>query len=316
MSRRKWTWIGVGLGIFLCTVTPLACVAIGLVVLPGGTPGARVWGDAVAVVRVEGVIVSGRERDSLYSTGGNAYSESIIERLHDAEDDSSVKAIVLRVNSPGGGIVASDEIYQAMVEIEKPIVVSMGEVAASGGYYISCAAEKIVANPTTLTGSIGVISTVPNFEELLDKIGIQMLIIKSGDMKDELSPYRQPTEEEIEHWQAITDEAFEQFLGVVAEGRSMPRDDARELADGRVYTGQQALSLGLVDELGNLPEAIDLAAELAGIEGEPQIIEYQRSPTLMEILLGALNRFPPSLSVDDLLGIERHFTVQYLYTTP
>jgi len=201
-------------------------------------------------------------------------------------------------------------------EIEKPIVVSMGEMAASGGYYVSCAAQKIVANPVTLTGSIGVISTVPNYEELLDKIGIQILVIKSGPMKDELSPYRQPTEEEIAHWQGITDEAYEQFLGVVAEGRDLDLGEARELADGRVYTGRQALELGLVDQLGNLPDAIDLAADLGGIEGDPRLIEYGQAPSLIEMLLSGLSPFPASLSIDELLGIERRFTVQYLYVSP
>ncbi|TKJ28746.1 MAG: signal peptide peptidase SppA [Chloroflexi bacterium B3_Chlor] len=316
MSRRKWIWIAVGLGIFLCVITSVTCVGMGTSSLSLGRTTARAWRDAVAIVRVEGVIVSGKAGDWLYSDSGSAYSESIIERLHLAEDDPSVKAIVLRVNSPGGGVVASDEIYRALLEIEKPIVVSMGDMAASGGYYISSPASKIVANPTTLTGSIGVISTLPNFEELLDKIGIEMFVIKSGPMKDELSPYREPTEQEIEHWQAITDEAYEQFLGIVAEGRDLPLEEARELADGRVYTGQQALALGLVDELGNLPEAIDLAAELAGIEGEPQIIEYEQAPSLIEMLLSTFRRIPPSISLEDFLGIERRFTVQYLYISP
>ena len=316
MSRRKWIWIAAGVGVFLCVITSLTCVGMGTASLSGGRTTARASRDAVAIVRVEGVIVSGKGGDWLYSSSGNSYSESIIERLQFAEDDPSVKAIVLRVNSPGGGVVASDEIYRALLEIEKPVVVSMGDMAASGGYYISAPASKIVANPTTLTGSIGVISTLPNFEELLDKIGIEMFVIKSGPMKDELSPYREPTEEEIEHWQAITDEAYEQFLGIVAEGRDLPLEEARELADGRVYTGQQALALGLVDELGNLPEAIDLAAELAGIEGEPQIIEYQRTPSLIEMLLSTFSRIPPSVSLDDFLGIERRLTVQYLYTSP
>ena len=305
----------VPVGTFLCIALPLSCLQIGLALLPGRSTTVRGWGDAIAVVRVEGVITSGREQGWLYSSTGNAYSESIIERLERAEADPSVKAIVLRVNSPGGGIVPSDEIYQALSEVEKPVVVSMGDTAASGGYYISCAANKIVANPTTLTGSIGVIASSPNFEELLDKIGIEMLIIKSGPMKDELSPYRTPTEEEIEHWQTIINEAYEQFVGIVAGGRDLSLEEATELADGRAYTGQQALEMGLVDELGNLPEAIDLAAELGEVEGEPRIIEYERTPTLMEVLLSGLNR-PNPVGLDDLLGIERHFTLQYLYVTP
>ena len=316
MSRRKWIWIGVAVGSLVCILIPFTCLGMTMLSLSGGTDTGRIWEDAVAVVRVEGVIVSGKEADWSLSSTDNAYSESIVERLERAEQDPSVKAIVLRVNSPGGGIVATDEIYSALTEIEKPVVVSMGEMAASGGYYISCAAQEILANPATLTGSIGVISTVPNFEGLLDKVGIEMLVIKSGTMKDELSPYRQPTEEEIAHWQGITDEAYEQFLGVVVEGRDLDPDEARELADGRVYTGRQALELGLVDQLGNLPEAVQLAAELGGIEGKPRVIEYQRTPSLMEMLLSGLSPLPDRISIDDLLGIERRFTVQYLYVSP
>jgi protease-4 len=200
--------------------------------------------------------------------------------------------------------------------MEKPIVAYMGEMAASGGYYVSCAAREIVANPSTLTGSIGVISTVPNFEELLDKLGIEMLVIKSGEMKDQLSPYREPTDSEIEHWQEITNEAYDQFLGIVTEARDLDPEKARELADGRVYTGRQALEFGLIDELSYFSDAIECAAELAGIEGEPRIIEYQRAPNLMEILLSGLSPLPDQVSIDDLLDIERRFTVQYLYVSP
>lgn len=316
MKRGKWLWISVGLIVFLCTATSLTCLGLGMTSLPARSTTGRVWEDGVAIIRVEGVITSGRGPEWPFSDTGSAYSESIIERLHRAEGEGSVKAIVLRVNSPGGGVVASDEIYHALLEIEKPIVVSMSDTAASGGYYISCAADTIVANPTTLTGSIGVIATAPNLEELLDKIGIEMLVLKSGAMKDELSPYREPTEEEIQHWQAIVDEAYEQFVGIVAEGRELSLEEARELADGRVYTGQQAWELDLIDELGNLPEAIDLAAELGGIEGEPHIIEYERAPTLLEALLGTLIHPSPQVSLDDFMGIERRFTLQYLYVSP
>jgi len=316
MTKRKWIWIGVGIGSFLCLLVPLSCLGL-VTVSTSSSAETRIFrGDAVAVIRLEGTIVSGREPDTFFSATGNAFSESIIQRLERADSDPYVKAIVLRVNSPGGGIVGSDEIYQALLKIEKPVVVSMGDMAASGGYYVSCAADEIWANPSTLTGSIGVISTVPNFEELLDKLGIEMFVFKSGSMKDELSPYRQPTEEEIEHWQGITDEAYEGFLNIVAQQRDLELDRAREIADGRVYTGEQAMDFGLVDRLGNLPEAIDHAAELGGIEGEPRLIEYQRTPTLMEMLLSGLSPLPPSVSLDDLLGIERHFTVYYLYSAP
>ena len=317
MKKRKWLWISVGLSIFLCMAIPLTCLGVTSTtwLFAGSTTG-KAWEDAVAIVRVEGIIISGRGPEWPFAGTGNAYSQPIIERLRRAEDDPSVKAIVLRINSPGGGVVASDEIYRVLLEIKKPFVVSMGDMAASGGYYISCPADSIVANPATLTGSIGVIATAPNYEALLDKIGIEMLVIKSGPMKDELSPYREPTSEEIEHWQAIVDEAYEQFVDIVAEGRNLPLEEARELADGRVYTGQQALELDLVDELGNLPEAIDLAAELGGIEGEPRTIEYERVPTLIEALVSTLIRPSLPVSLDDFLEIERRFTVQYLYVSP
>ncbi len=316
MSKRKWIWIAVGLGILLCLVTPLSCIWTSALLLSPGSTTPPVWGDVVAIVRVEGTLVSGKEEDWLLSDSGNVYSESIIEQLQRAEGSPSVKAIVLRVNSPGGGVVASDEIYHALLEIETPVVVSMSEVAASGGYYISCGADEIVANPTTLTGSIGVIGTSPNLEGLLDKVGIEVTVMKSGDMKDALSPYREPTEEELEYYQRIIDQAHAQFVGIVAEGRDLPLEEVREIADGRVYTGLQALELGLVDELGNFPEAIDLAAELAGIEGEPQVIDYGGPPSLMDILLGAVRRLSPPISVDEFLGIERHFTIKYLYVRP
>jgi protease-4 len=314
--KKKWLWIGVGLGIVLCLLIPLGCLGISMLSFSGVTSTGNIWEDGVALVRIEGEIVSGKETEFGLTTSSNAYSESIIEQLERADSDPAVKAIVLRVNSPGGGIVATDEIYSALKGLEKPVVVSMGEMAASGGYYVSCAAREILANPETLTGSIGVISTVPNFEELLNKIGIEMLVIKSGTRKDELSPYRQPTEEEIAHWQAIIDEAYEQFLGVVVAGRDLDPEKARELADGRVYTGQQALDLGLVDRLGNLPDAIKVAAELGGIEGEPRVIEYERTPSLMQMLLSGLGPRSTSLSVEELLGVERRFTVQYLYVSP
>jgi protease-4 len=314
--KNKWLWIGIGLGVVLCVLIPLGCLGISALSFSGGRSTGSMWEDGVAVVRIEGVIVSGRESDWALTASDSAYSESIVDRLERADADPAVKAIVLRVNSPGGGIVATDEIYTTLKELKKPIVVSMGEMAASGGYYVSCAASEILANAATLTGSIGVISTVPNFEKLLDKIGIEMLVIKSGAMKDELSSFREPTEEEIAHWQGIVDKAYEQFLGVVVDGRDLDPEEARELADGRVYTGQQALDLGLVDRLGNLPEAIALAAELGGIDGEPRVIEYERTPSLMEMLLSGLAPRPTSLSVEELLGIERRFTAQYLYISP
>jgi len=312
MKKDKRLWIVLGVVIVLVTG---ACAGIAVLVSLATTGGRMGLGEAVAIVRVEGVILSGSPSVSPFGDGG-AYSDQIVEHLEQAQKDSSVKAIVLRVNSPGGSVVASDEIYQQMLKVEKPIVVSMGELAASGGCYVSAPADLIVANPATLTGSIGVIAQVTNLEELMEKIGVEVVVIKSGIHKDEGSPFREMTEEEKAIWQAIIDEAYGQFVAIVAEGRDLPEDKVREIADGRVYTGKQAMELGLVDELGNLPEAIDRAAELGGIKGEPRLVEYHRPPTLLETFFGSLvSPFQP-FDLARLLDLEGRPSLRYLYVEP
>lgn len=216
-------------------------------------------GEKVGVVEVEGVIVS---------------SKKAIEQLVEFRKDSSVKAIVLRVDSPGGGVGPSQEIYQEVKRAAtvKPVVVSMGSVAASGGYYISAPARRILANPGTLTGSIGVIMEFTNWQELLDKIGLGSEVVKSGRFKDIGSPVRPMTDEDREILQTLIDDVHQQFIASIAEGRKMEVDAVRALADGRVFTGRQALQSGLVDELGNLQDAITVAGKLAGIEGDPKVV--------------------------------------------
>jgi len=272
-------------------------------------------GPAVGIVRVQGLILSGEPTGPF--PDGNTYSKVVIEQLRRARSNPDVKAILLRINSPGGSVVGSDEIYQVLRdEIDKPVVVSMGELAASGGYYIAAGADKIVANPATLTGSIGVILTVTNVEDLLNKVGVEVTVIKRGELKDELSPFREMTPEERALWQRIIDEAYDQFIDAVAEGRGMPREKVLELADGRVYTGRQALELGLIDALGNLSDAIELAAELGGIEGEPRIIEYRRRPTFFDVLTFQFTRPLQPFTLRDFLDLDRRFVVQYLYVGP
>ncbi len=302
-----------------------AVIALVVVLLCGGTCSGGMFlttilagedlgtGPAVGIVPVTGAIVSGEPISPL--SEDMAYSGRIIDYLRQAQADPAVKAIVLRVNSPGGSVVASNEIYEELKKIDKPVVVSMGELAASGGYYISCVADKIVVNPGTLTGSIGVIAQVMNVEELIDNIGLEVTTIKSGPHKDEGSPFREMTEEEKEIWQKIIDESYDLFVEIVAEGRGLSEKEVRKLADGRVYTGQQALELGLADQLGNLQEAIDLAAELGEIKGEPRLIEYRRPPTVLETLMGSLNR-PVVPTLDEFLGQARYPTLQYLYQAP
>lgn len=216
-------------------------------------------GEKVGVIEVEGVIVSSKET---------------IEQLIDFRDDDSVKAIVLRVDSPGGGVGPSQEIYEEVkkaVEV-KPLVVSMGSVAASGGYYIAVPARRILANPGTITGSIGVIMEFTNFQELLEKIGLQSQVVKSGEHKDIGSPVRPMSDEDRKILQAMIDDVHQQFVAAVAEGRNLAPEKVRPLADGRIYTGRQALAAGLVDELGNLQDSVAVAAEMAGITGEPRVV--------------------------------------------
>ena len=261
-------------------------------------------GPAVGIIRVEGAIVSG-ERPPL-SGISIAASQAIIEQVERAQDDPDVKAIVLAVNSPGGGVVASDEIYHALRGVDKPIVVVMGDLAASGGYYVSMAADWIVANPNTLTGSIGVISEFPNAEGLLDKLGVDFVVVTSGPRKDFGSPYREMTEAERAYWQTIIDEAYEGFVGIVAEGRQMTVDEVRRVADGGVYTGRQALELGLVDQLGYEADAIAKAAELGGIAGEPRVIEYESAPTLWQLLTQAAAPRPLIPSLAEIMSLVGH----------
>ncbi len=315
MSGNRGCWIALGLAALLIATAAVSCtfgLALGTAAFG---PGALELGDAVALVRVEGVIVSGEDPLTPFATQ-DAYSHRVIRHLERAEEDPTVKAIVLRVDSPGGGVVASDEIHAAMLRVTKPVVVSMGELGASGGYYISAPADLVLASPGTLTGSIGVIAMVPNLEDLLDMVGVEMIVIKSGELKDLGSPYDAFTEQEREVWEEIIAEAYEGFLQIVAEGREMPLQEVRRLADGRIYTGRQAAELGLVDALGDLEDAIERAADLGGISGPPRLVEYRRELSLLDAVLGYMDPQVRTPNVDDLLGIQRRFTLQYLYVEP
>ncbi|NLP41514.1 MAG: signal peptide peptidase SppA [Veillonellaceae bacterium] len=241
----------------------------------------------IAVIYVEGVIMGGRGQSSLLREYGG--TDLVIKQLHEARDDQSIKAVLLRINSPGGSAPASQEVGEEIKKLRaagKIVVASMGDVAASGGYWLAACSDKIYANPATLTGSIGVYMPYSNWEELYKKIGIRQEKIKSGEHKDILSPERQMTDEEREIIQTMVDDMYNQFVAVVAEGRKMDPVRVRQLADGRIYTGNQAKELGLVDELGNMYDAIDGTAKLAGIKGKPEIKEYGRVSPLA-VLLGA-----------------------------
>jgi len=216
-------------------------------------------GDKIGVIEVFGVIADSRQ---------------VIEQLHDFRDNDSVKALVLRIDSPGGGVGPSQEIYDEVksVDTTKPVVVSMGSVAASGGYYIAAPAREIIANPGTIIGSIGVIMEFTNVEELLDKIGLNSVVVKSGEYKDIGSPTREMTAAEREILQDLIDDVHSQFVESVADGRNMEEAVVRSIADGRVFSGRRAMEIGLVDGMGNLEVAIQRAAELAGVDGEPSVV--------------------------------------------
>ena len=220
-------------------------------------------GSKVAIVHIAGVITSSGEA---------------VRQLKKYADDGSVKAVILRIESPGGAVAPSQEIYDAVLKAKKKkgVVASMGAVAASGGYYIACAADSIVANPGSLTGSIGVIFEFPVFGELFKKIGIKTEVVKSGELKDVGSPTRPMTEHERRMLQSVINDTYDQFVEAVVKSRKMERSRVLALADGSVFTGRQAKANGLVDQLGNFEDAVRLAGKMGGIEGEPRTVKEKK----------------------------------------
>ncbi len=256
---------GVLLGLFLVSLYALSYLS--------EREGSLWGGEKIAVIEVRGIILD---------------PQPIVEKLVKLRKNENVKAIVLRIDSPGGGVGPAQEIFAEVkkVQKQKKVLVSMGSVAASGGYYIACGADKIMANPGSITGSIGVIVESLNVEELLRKLGLRSMVVKSGKHKDLGSPLRPMTEEERKLLQGVLDSVHEQFIRAVAEGRKLPVEKVRELADGRIFSGEQARELGLVDELGNLEDTLALAATLAGIRGEPEIIYPEKKRfSLLDLLL-------------------------------
>ncbi|MEC4670167.1 MAG: signal peptide peptidase SppA [Nitrospirota bacterium] len=240
--------------------------------------------DRIALIRIEGVILDSKET---------------VRELKEFGESSTVKAIVLRIDSPGGGVVPSQEIHDAVKRVRnknnKTVVASMGTVAASGGYYIASATDRIMANPGTLTGSIGVIMELTNLQGLFKKIGVENVVVKSGRYKDIGSPFRKMTPEDRRILQAVMDDVHGQFIEAVAEGRSLDISEVRRLADGRIFTGRQAKDVKLVDELGNLDDAIRLAADMVGIEGEPKVVEPSKPFSLRRLIEGHLFGSMPRL---------------------
>ena len=271
MKSYKW------LVVVIVIVALLA--AVWLAIKPGDLSSSAGGKNRVVVIHLSGTIEEGSE--------GYGFVQSITPRnverqLERAAGDADIKAAVLRVNSPGGSVAASQQIASYIKKFPKPLVISMGDMVASGGYYISAPARGIVAEPGTLTGSIGVISQVMDMEGLYEKLGIKIETIKSGRHKDMLS--RQLTPEERELMQRLSDDIYEQFISDVAAGRNLNKEKVRDLATGQVYTGTQALNLGLVDRLGGIEEAVEWAGEMAGI-ASPQKYELP-SPSIREQIFG------------------------------
>lgn len=318
-AGKKILWMLIGVVVTLVLVCGLCAplFLLGSALQGVSAPSQRVQGPAVALVRLEGVIMSGDPPASPFlDASAAAYSGYIVKQLKWAEENEAVKAVVLRIDSPGGSVVASNEIHQQMAAMSKPVVVSMGELAASGGYYVAAPADVIFANPDTLTGSIGVIAQFLDLSSLLADYGITATTIKSGKFKDSGSAFRPMTEEEKAAWQDIVDEAYEGFVQVVAEGRNLTVAEVKALADGRVYTGRQAKELRLVDELGNLPDAIRKAGELGGITGEPEVIEYHEPFDFFRQLLRMFQPSDPLTRIISALGRAQKPILQYLYVAP
>lgn len=237
-------------------------------------------GEKVGVIEIFGVISD---------------ATKVIGHLKTFREDAAVKAIVLRIDSPGGGVGPSQEIYREIQKTRKvkKVVSSLGSVAASGGYYAASATDSIMANPGTITGSIGVIMGYTNFQEVLKKIGLTPVVIKSGDFKDMGSPARIMTEKERGILQGFVDKIHRQFVGDAARGRNMEREEMARLADGRIYTGEEAVELGLVDRLGNLEDAIEYAGRLGGISGKisPLYPEEEKLSILRQLAEASLGEF-------------------------
>ena len=259
----------------VCAIGAVVIISVAAIFFLGNRDDAFQFGEKVGVVEIKGVI---------------ADPKPVILQLKRFRKNKDIKAIVLRIDSPGGGVGPSQEIYAEVKKttLIKKVVVSMGAIAASGGYYVGAAADHIMANPGTITGSIGVIMEFANAEELFEKIGISAVVIKSGEYKDTGSPLRKMTPEERRLLEDFVGNVHQQFVTAVAEGRKMSEETVRTIADGRIFSGQQAQKLGLLDSLGNMEDAIALAAELGGIKGEPSVVYAEKKKfSVLEFILGS-----------------------------
>jgi protease-4 len=285
-SKKKWTF-GCLISLFIFILFIVSVMIFESMITDSDSGGFDLFhtGGKIAIIDVKGTI-----QDEM--------AHKVNKQLKKYRKDDSVKAVLIRVNSPGGGVAASQEIYDEVKKVKesgKKVVISMGSVAASGGYYIACPADKIVANPGTITASIGVIASFLNIEGLYDKIGLDQRVIKSGKFKDIGSPTKEMSEAERELLKELIMNMFDQFVDAVSEGRNMTREEVLEIADGRIVTGKQALEAGLVDTLGNYYDAIDITAEMVGMK-EPYTVKEEENDKIgvLDLLLGE-SPIPPAL---------------------
>ncbi len=287
-TGAKWA---IGLGIAFIALMILSCIA-SVVLLGSSTGSSLVTGDSIAVIHIEDTIQGG--------SVGSGSPEYVLDQIDQALADDNVKSILLRMDSPGGTVAASQEIMLAVrrASEEKPVVTSVGDICASGAYMVASQTDEIVASPGSTVGSIGVIMEVANIEELLGKVGVSFTTLTQGEYKDAGSPYRPLTEAET----AMLNEQMaliqDQFIADVAEGRGMTEEEVRELATGWAWLGSEALDLGLIDSLGNYDDAIDRAAELGGIEGEPNLVNYEYVDPLAGFYSSLLGILSPADNVD------------------
>ncbi len=267
--RHPYLFFMIVMGAF--SVAVLALITIMATVL--GDSKSRYTGEKIGVVEVTGPIIDSRK---------------VLKDLRTFREAEAVKAILVRVDSPGGGVGPSQEIHREIQKTtkQKKVIISMGAVAASGGYYLAAGADGIVANPGTITGSIGVIMGYTNFEELMQKIGLSAVVIKSGAYKDTGSPTRPMSNDERGLLQEVTRQIHEQFVSAIAEGRHLSVEQVQALADGRIFTGQKALELGLIDRLGNFEDAVAWAGELGGITGKVETVYPDKEkPSFLDYMM-------------------------------
>jgi protease IV len=277
-SRARSLLLGTGLAVGLLLAFLVTVWVLMAVLEDGSLPG----GARIAVVEIEGIILDG---------------DQAVRELREHADNPAIKAVVVRVNSPGGVVGPTQEIVSGMERVRKagkPVVASFGAVAASGGYYVGTAADRIFANPGTLTGSIGVIMQMANVEGLLKKAGVEYVVIKAGAYKDVGNFSRAMTSEERRIMQALLDDVYGQFVAAVVKGRGLDEGTVRTFADGRIYSGQQAHALKMVDELGGFEDAVEAAAKLAGIPGKPKVIFPRRKFSFSDLLRGQLGLGAPA----------------------